>query len=616
MVKATDGTTINVGAAIEGNSAPKAQHVNGNGVMPMNPWDFTAPISKSSGSEQMIALEKTLTEIYSRAAKDYKFDVISVDRETLTDISLYFSCIVIVGSYTGIPNKLAYHVLVIEASNNPIPPVNETLANKMTVEVTRLSSDAVAGDVFIRAIDSIIRKKYNTPGMELVYTDSTVIPRDFNFKDSGMLQKIAYHAVLATSSELMASMPGFNDINLQNLVQAMGGNTRSLNIYVNYGRQNIVDITGLPVRSDVRCIFKDNPLNRNNANEINSAEQTITVAEVNGYVDLLWVGGHEENPFIKTMNYQPKFDNYAARFVITDIDNMRAYTPGGLLLAIATTHVLGTDNNYYMAFRPQTVSKKAIDLTDIGALGYENNITGEGFKKIDTKSDSFNTNMLGSLIQTFVKPGISIAIDIPYAGPQTWYMRILLEALVNPKAQEYLINAANTLTNGYMKTHFSGNVFTEATQRIHLGYYVNAQDERRDIRELDYLAIANIVGAKEPQRIADWFNTYYGPDPLSIKLAERKRMIEELTNHGAVFTGYAERVTFNPEFLRALIDGIKSCNFNVTLNSPLNSGDFNNMRGRASYVPGIGNVGGFASPQMFNNASNYGNINLSGNRYI
>ena len=614
MVKAVDGTQINVDAAIE-SSAPKAQHVNNNGVS-LDPWFFNAPISKSSGSDQMVALEKTLTEIYSRAAKDYKFEVVSIDRETLTDVSLYFSCIVIAGSHTQVPNKIAYHVLVIEASNVPIPPVNETLANKMTVEVTRLSSDAVAGPVFIQAINDVLRRKYNNPNVVLQYTDSTVIPRDFNFKDTGMLQKIAYHAVLATSSELMASTPNFRDINLQNLVKVMGGNTRSLNIYVNYGRQNIVDITGLPVRSDVRCIFKDNPLNRNNANEINSAEQTITVAEVNGYVDLLWVGGHEENPFIKTMNMQPKFDNYAARFVITDIDNMRAYTPGGLLLALATTHVLGIDNSYYMAFRPQTVNKKAIDLTDIGALGYENNITGEGFKKIDTKSDSFNTNMLGSLIQTFVKPGISIAVDIPYAGPQTWYMRILLEALVNPKAQEYLLEAANELTNGYIKTHFNGSVFVDTTQRIHLGYYINSQDERRDIRELDYLAIANLVGAKEPQRIADWFNTYYGPDPLSIKLAERKRMIEELTNHGAVFTGYAERVTINPDFLRAVIEGIKSCNFNVTLNSPLNTGDFNNMRGRAIYVPGMGNVSGFASPQMFNNASNYGNINLSGNRYI
>jgi hypothetical protein len=98
---------------------------------------------------------------------------------------------------------------------------------------------------------------------------------------------------------------------------------------------------------------------------------------------------------------------------------MRGYTPGSVLLALATVDAIYRDNNWLMAFRPQSADRNAVDLTDVGALGYENNFTADPAmygKRVNTKAPDFDLKMLGSLISSLIKPGLVISLDVPEAG--------------------------------------------------------------------------------------------------------------------------------------------------------------------------------------------------------
>ena len=105
-----------------------------------------------------------------------------------------------------------------------------------------------------------------------------------------------------------------------------------------------------------------------------------------------------------------------------------------------------------------------------------------------------------------------------------------------------------------------------------------------------------------------------------MRLAARKRMIQDLSNNTAVFTGFYQRVTFSGEFIEALMKGINDTGFQLArVNTPLSSADFSNARGVADFASqGLVRPGrSFSQAPGFNNfnASQFGGGNFSNNRW-
>jgi hypothetical protein len=232
-----------------------------------------------------------------------------------------------------------------------------------------------------------------------------------------------------------------------------------------------------------------------------------------------------------------------------------------------------------------------MDMYDIGKLNYEanteNNPSGVG-AYVDTKTASFTLDTLATYCSTIIQNGLVISIDVPEAGPQSWYLSVFHAASMgSQQAIDVIMNAANSLTNGNFAKYFQpgSQIFTGPSDPVHLGTYLDKNGAKRDLRDIDYLSVIHLTGDKELNTIRSWGDTFVRTDfPSMLRLSERKRIIMGLTRDSAEITGFANRVTFTSAFLDALANGCRDTNISVRINTPMNADDFNSQRAVAGFV--------------------------------
>lgn len=545
---------------------------------------FGAPISRGIGSEFYNKLKDNLVNVYKTANENVETAIIDLDK--INEPSLAFSAIVVAMRYKNSPALgVAYHILVLEATGDKLTP-QMTNINNQQVEILKVTSDAL-DDVLISKATERVKKAFPTGPWYMV--DGCVVPEKFNPDDQYAVHRLALNAGLATGTELELHDPAFADLNLAQLQH-----DSSLAINIGFNRQQIEDAVSAPMRSDALINFASKKIAQTGKiGSVNAGDKEEKISEVSGFVDLLW---NPQNPITAFNAYAPQqqmqTQKYAARLVITNLASNFSYTPGSVLLALATALSLRDDNNWIQAFRPMPGSEKEIDIADIGALNIEANLSNDpsGFgKRIDTKSDSFKLEDLGQLISALVQPGLIVSLDCPEVGPQAWYLSVFAAASTGQSNAAYKViyDAANQLTNGAFGKYFpvSGAIFTDIGNRVHNGVWEDRNGNKRDIRDIDHLAVCNLVGDRNPQFIRDWSDTILRTQyPLPLRLAARKKMIMGLTSETAVITGFSQRVTFTAAFLDALARGIKETGLPVEVNTPLTGSDFTNQRGTAGFA--------------------------------
>lgn len=580
-----------------------------------------APIGRGIGSEALTKLQTALTEEYKKADSSFEITIIPIDN---SNESAYFSSLIVcLRDKTALKDGVAFHTLIIEATGEPIIARTEQINNN-NVEVLR-----VPGDAYDQVMMKMILERVNAafPGLPAHNTMATVVSRAFNFEDKISIHNLALNTGLATSTELITRQKDFNDINLANHVS-----DSNLTVSLTFSNQQIENSVGEPTRADVGIGFSSQQTRYQANQSMNSDERATRVSSLSGFVDLFWspvapqqglYGAYaQQAPMFNQQQFVPS-QQYGARFVITSLESNYASTIPAQLLSLVTSLGLSTDGNWMQAFRPTPRAGKRIQMHDIGALGIEvrNEGNAGGFgKKIDTSGDDFRAEQLGQLISALIRPGLTLSMDVPECGPETWYTSIFSAAANGSmEAAEALENAANQLTNGAFWRHFQHGtpMFTDLGNRVHLGYYTDETGVKRDLRDVDYLAVANMVGERDPAAIRDWSDTFLQTRfPLLQRLAARKRIISGLLPD-AVFTGFAHRVTFTTKFTTSLSMACAEAGLSIMpVITPMNTGDLNNTRGVGNFVtdamipmnsgnvfnhmPSMGGPAGFGSYNSFN----------------
>ena len=519
------------------------------------------PMGRTPASEALSKMSKAISQTYTdNADKSFEITTLPIDMNQTTQLNV--SVLVVAIRDKQAPELgVAYHTLIVEASIEPPAPKQENIMGQ-NVEVLRVAGDAY-DQTLINVVQEAVVRQF---GQTAIYNaDAEVVPRNFNMADQQAIYKLAANALFACAQELETHRADFVDLNLVN-----AQHDSNLNVRITYANQQIEDAVGQPTRADIKIDFSAAPA-QNNPNQ--QVERTSSIAQIGGFLDLVYDPVQAQQQVAGWNQPAPSYQKYAARFVATTLESTSLLTIPAQLLAILPALSLRENNQWVQAFRSAGFGDGGVDMHDIGAVGIEanldNNPSGFG-SKIDTKADSFKVEHLHKLVAATVKPGLIVSLDVPECGSSTWYNGVFAAAAAgNARANQAIVDAANQLTNGAFGKYFQGGrVAVDEDNRIHLGTIGDRSGVRKDIRDVDYLTVANMVGEKDPMVIRDWSDTFLKTNfDQRLRLAARLRIVRGLFADVEV-TGFARRVTFEANFLDALAKGAQEAGLTMKTVTP------------------------------------------------
>jgi hypothetical protein len=614
--------------AIKGNNEPDNGSFtppNPGGNIPQTPmgnnpsWGFfnmrpTSGMSRTAASEVLVKAMAVLTAQYLKDFKDSPMEVIVLAVDNTKETRLSLSSVVVCARNKANPGAgVSYHTVILEGSGESLADEVVTYNNRQIV-ISRFAADVMTS-VYRDTVATIVQRAF--PGKSCFAVSGQVIPRSFNWEDENAARLVAANASLPVLSDQEMRDSNWQDFDLSQ--RAIDAN---LQVRVDFNQPDKVDYVGLPVRSNISVDLIATEIVKPDAQGIKSQARTMKVTSVGGYIDLVWA------PVTQPQGYGYGYDNqsqpmnqkFAARLVVTNLENYLRPSIPAQLLALATTIALTEGKAWYPYYspRPKEASKgAAVDLKDIGAINVEANIFNDpsGYGgAVDTKAASFNVNKLslGTLLQGAVRPGLTISLLVSDLGADTWYNEVFsLAAQGNPRAAQALLEGANTLTGGKFAQFYGGNdnPVMVMDEQVHLGYYIGADGQRHDIRDYDYLAMLNLGASQsteiQRQTAQAFSDTFYRTEyPLAQRLSERKRMLSELIRYETTWTGMARLVTLDDKFVIALGNACKAAGLNARLVSPALSGGYEDQRGVASFLPQTAVMPGSFKDPVF--GPNYG----------
>lgn len=443
--------------------------------------------------------------------------------------------------------------------------------------------DIASGDVFNQTMwDRVAVKVRSAYGRDVVLHNAgaMVLPVELNPEDTAHIHRVFYNACGALFTIIDVELGNKQEPFSAKWIDRDAQKTATLD----YRPLPIDNAVGLPIRDDLSITMRVTKGEQGN----DLHEQSVTLTRVDGFVDLVYakpepMPGPYGQPIPTTQSYYP-------RFIITHADTeINALTPELHLLAVSTTSMLYHQDSWMSAFLPRYDSEEA-DLRDLGAVGYEINMTGDPNQrpeKIDTRADSFTKQSLHQLIRTAIRNRVIISLDVEERGEQSWLSSLYIKAANGDNdSTRILMDAADNLTDGNCSRIFNSRpnhgIVRDDQNRIHLGYWKNKKGELHDIRDFDYLAVLNRLGGVDPQAVVDWSATFDDVNiPLEMRLEKRMRMLRSLSGETFHLKGFARRVTFMPEFIAALNEACAAAGLVVR---PTNIDiDLTGSAGRAQY---------------------------------
>lgn len=566
------------------------------------PWTFssiamTGPISTTQGSDNLIKLRDKVTElIKDHNTPELHMRALVIDNQQHS--GFYYSALVFC---MRMPNAkvdgVAFYTMLLTSTNEMPRPKTEQVLNQ-TIENRLVPGDAFDSRYVERAT-KLISESF--PGLTLYNAGGTTVPADFDANDATALQRLISNASTAVYAELSVRQPDFHDLNLSS---ARADST--LQVSVVFGRETIQNAVSEPMRSDLDVSFGSIQQSNNNESLNDQARRNEKFGKLFGFIDPVWAPVQMPQQGWGMYNQQQMgmlTQKYAARLVITHMESLRMPTLPAYLLLLLTALPVGMGNNWYHAFFNQTrfLDKKGgVDYTDVGALNIEANLPSAKYPngnpsgigdRVDTRAKDFTSEAFGIYMSRLFREGLLFSLDVPFCGPQTWYLEVFRAACDgNMDAHKTILHAANYLTNGHFEPLFTqagpqAKIFVERNNIIHLGEYEDADGKKRDIRDIDHLAVVNAFAESDMSIVRKWSDSFLQTNrSLQMRLYERWNIIQAITKNRAVLTGYAERVTFTDAFLLALSHAASECGLNIRLNMPNTSIGIQAERGVATFV--------------------------------
>ncbi len=569
---------------------------------------FRRPVARNAAGEQVQAISRALQKAVDESMDAQFKQAFSLHILDNSNDNVALSTILAVMSVQkdGV-DHLAVYSLIVENSGARLSDRFVQIGSQ-TVQVITTAGD-VADKVLWDKISTFLSDTYGAK-LNLHFAGWLVIPTEMSAEDEFHVRRVLFNATQALYTVLENDVLGQEAPVSISMVDPQ----TKLTAVLDYNSTDTDTATGLPVRSSLSVVLRGS-MQQGGQGAITQHERVREITRVDGFMDLVY-----QDPPQQQWNAPPVPQRYYPRYVMTRVDSeLNIMTPELQLLAIATTSLLAKNMAWGGAFQPRH-GVSGTDLRDIGAIGYEVNLSGDPNAertKIDTKLASFTNQSLYQLLQMAIFDQPLYSLDIEEVGELSWlHQNFLAAATGDQDAYGAIVEAANRLTDGqFGRIWTGGQIAHNDDNRIHLGYYVSREDGRRhDIREIDYLALLNLQGEADMQTVIEWSRTFDDTSvPLEMRLEKRARILVGLLGDSVTFKGYARRVTLLPEFMLALNQAAASAGLSIqpsnliqNFTGQIGRGGYNaaalavnpaNLPGVFNYSgPGYGNYRGVSSP--------------------
>lgn len=500
-----------------------------------------SPVARSSVGESLVAYTDKFKEILEKQTSQVAGSIKVVPVPASASGLVVGAVAVVQKSDEGV----AVFTFIIESTMN-------ALANRVLKAHGRrdIEIPATAGDVYNDSltmwakVSGVVASNLGIPADDLKEAGACVIYSTVKADNEVAMQSLLNRATNATNL-LVNDSPVFNaaadDFRGTRWTAAIDFNPAT-------GRSG----AGLPFRRSFGI-----SLNAiiGNGNDL-ASQSSIPLSQLSGYVDLTYVG-----PKKIQQGYQmvDSTQIMVPRIVLTNTEpQTNMITPELQMLSLATSAIIARNEAWVQTLRPRYSNDGQVDIHSLNGLSVELSSDKQQVV-VDVNDPAFN---LMGFVRDVVHPTPVFTLHVEECGEVTWIMSMLLDAAKgNQSAYDYVYEACNNLTNGAF-----GGMFQRGTpiaqideDRVVLGTWTDKSGKERDLRDLDSLAMLNMIGFTDRVRAfeySDTFNPVTGA--IEERLEKRIAMMREVLNGQCAVKGYAVPVNLNPAFIAALYNALDS----------------------------------------------------------
>lgn len=576
---------------------------------------LSSGMSSTMESEQLSKFAETFRDCMSMLAETLSYKLILIDKES--DVSrLAASQILLAVWLKEKKNEVVYFSNILARPAGDFEPIQESWGNQ-TIEIPRFTPDAYTPEMA-----EVIRERLveSFGEVDFLNAQGQVIPTYIKLDDKKQVYSIATNAVRACVSQINMLQPGFTDVSLSTFTKYARAQSREdrerLECKIDFGCEPTPDAAGFPVRRTIQIrVQVVQP--RRRGNDLTGSRSDLCT--ISAYVDLLSTGNPGRSRYRRndrpedTQMFQPVI-------VITDIVNHRLNTPAGTALALQQIFALPETGAWINALDPNGRGAVPLDMRDIGNLGWELDLEGDGKGRyIPTNTPEFqDRGALMDFMNAFIIPDPIFAIDVQALSGNYWSTNVFSAAADgNKHAYEDIIDGFDKLFDGEFRRVLGKDpMFMGNSMMMHAGYYENADGKLCPLTDADYLAAAAHNGATDREALDRWNWSFASNDPQERRLQVRGELIRQILGSRVTFTGWTHRCFLSNHLLNAMVECSANAGYTVQLSYQQDRAEYQDRFSRDWLAGGYADRSRLDHSGLFSRANNRQWARESGANYL
>lgn len=505
-----------------------------------------SPMSSNGSGEALSRTLKAMQEVLAKetGTEVSMFKLLPVDAlaNGLNISSILMHC---KNDATGI---ISCFTFLVEASVGVLRPRIEKTPEGV-FEVPVVAAD-LYGETLLDVNFDILARELSCNVVDIIDAGCQLLPRELAYDDEISFRNVIYSASSAVYSVFVDEEEDPEVLDLTEFgdqVQFIGS--------MDFRPGILNSSVGLPYRRDVTVsVMTQDQIGTNSVDQTFANSHMLSNASA--YVNVVFTGKlppQQANvygaPIVQpTQMFTPKLE-------IVDTATLQGVTPELQMLALASLtklssgmHVQAWTNVY------NPVVGGAGDMHDISCLAIEMDMP-----RINTDAADWNPQEFCNM---YVDRDLVYVLHVEDAGDLSWFHKIIKQAAINSNAPQrlealsYIYDSIDNLTGRRVWRDMwkaDAPIAEIEDDLIFIGYYIDREGKRRDLREIDYMYALKNFGETDMSLVEQFGYTFVpASGPLFMRLARRKTLMEVMLQQSIVIKSYATPVILYPDWLHAM----------------------------------------------------------------